>query len=449
MAVVESSAGATAELAAPARALSFWDALGIGINGIVGSGVYLLAAPLAARAGPASVAGVVLCGALCVLIALCFAELSSMFERSGGPYVYARAAFGPVIGFAVGWLGACVGVLGLSAVANGLASQVAPFVPALSDRPWLRTGVALAVICGLGVINYRGVKAGGRTSTVLSAVKLLPLVALGLGGLAFVSRESVAAVFSTPSSGQSWPHAVASAAFLAIFMTSGFEYASVPAGEVRNARRAVPFAIVGSLLFSSLLYAVLQLDTLSALPDLGGRAAPLQDLGVLVFGGAGGHLIAFAAVLSMLGFCSGVALVAPRYFLAMAEDGYLPARLLAFSRYRTPGAAILASTALSCGLAVLLGYVSLVDVTNVVILSGYALTAFAALVLRVRRPDAPRSVRLPFGPLIPLCAVVSAVALLWFARPKPKEWLFTFELVVLGLAVWALTSLVRRLAGPR
>src|SRR5258708_5119664 len=200
MAVVESSAGATAELAAPARALSFWDALGIGINGIVGSGVYLLAAPLAARAGPASVAGVVLCGALCVLIALCFAELSSMFERSGGPYVYARAAFGPVIGFAVGWLGACVGVLGLSAVANGLASQVAPFVPALSDRPWLRTGLALAVICGLGGINYRGVKAGGRTSTVLSAGKLLPLGALRPGGLAFVSRESVAAVVSTPSS---------------------------------------------------------------------------------------------------------------------------------------------------------------------------------------------------------------------------------------------------------
>ena len=449
MAVVESSAGATAELAAPSRALSFWDALGIGINGIVGSGVYLLAAPLAARAGPASVAGVVLCGALCVLIALCFAELSSMFERSGGPYVYARAAFGPVIGFAVGWLGACVGVLGLSAVANGLASQLAPFVPGLAGRPWLRSGVAVAVICGLGAINYRGVKAGGRTSTVLSAFKLLPLVALGLGGLAFVSRESVAAVFSAPSSGQSWAGAVASAAFLAIFMTSGFEYASVPAGEVRNARRTVPFAIVGSVLFASLLYAVLQLDALSALPDLGGRAAPLQDLGVLVFGDAGGRLIAVAAVLSMLGFCSGVALVAPRYFLAMAEDGYLPERLLAFSRYRTPGAAILASTALSCALTVLLGYVSLVDVSNVVILSGYALTAFAALVLRLRRPDAPRNVRLPFGPLIPLCAVASAVALLWFARPKPKEWLFTLELVVLGLAVWALTGLVRRFSGPR
>ena len=168
-------------------------------------------------------------------------------------------------------------------------------------------------------------------------------------------------------------------------MTSGFEYASVPAGEVRNARRTVPFAIVGSVLFASLLYAVLQLDALSALPDLGGRAAPLQDLGVLVFGGAGGRLIAVAAVLSMLGFCSGVALVAPRYFLAMAEDGYLPERLLAFSRYRTPGAAILASTALSCALAVLLGYVSLVDVSNVVILSGYALTCLAALVPMIAR----------------------------------------------------------------
>src|SRR3954452_23584927 len=110
------------------RALTLLDAVGIGINGIVGSGIYLLVAPLARAGGSSSVAGVLLCGGLCVLIALCFAELSSMYDRSGGPYVYARDAFGPIVGFAVGWLGMATGVLGLAAVSVGFAGAMQRFV---------------------------------------------------------------------------------------------------------------------------------------------------------------------------------------------------------------------------------------------------------------------------------------------------------------------------------
>jgi len=111
------------------RELTLIDSVGIGINGIVGSGIYLLVAPLARAGKGSSVAGVLVCGALCVLIALCFAELSSMYDRSGGPYVYARDAFGSVVGFAVGWLGMATGVLGLAAVSVGFAAALARFVP--------------------------------------------------------------------------------------------------------------------------------------------------------------------------------------------------------------------------------------------------------------------------------------------------------------------------------
>src|SRR6202521_272473 len=106
------------------REISLLDAVGIGVNGIVGSGIYLLVAPLAKVGGGSSVAGVLGCGALCVLIALCFAELSSMYDRSGGPYVYARDAFGKHVGFAVGWLGMATGVLGLAAVSVGFAGAL-------------------------------------------------------------------------------------------------------------------------------------------------------------------------------------------------------------------------------------------------------------------------------------------------------------------------------------
>jgi basic amino acid/polyamine antiporter, APA family len=146
------------------RELTLLDAVGIGVNGIVGSGIYLLVAPLARTGGGSSVAGVLGCGALCVLIALCAAELSSMYDRSGGPYIYAREAFGEQVGFAVGWMGMATGVLGLAAVAVGFAGALARFVPAAATA---RAEIAVLLIVLLGAINWVGVKAGARTSTAL------------------------------------------------------------------------------------------------------------------------------------------------------------------------------------------------------------------------------------------------------------------------------------------
>ena len=423
--------GAAVPSSPPPRPLSLLDAVGFGINGIVGSGIYLLVAPLARAGGASSVFGVLACGLLCVLIALCFAELSSMYDRSGGPYVYARDAFGPYVGFGVGWLGMATGVLGLAAVASGFAGALGRFLPGAAD---FRAPIAVGLIVALGLVNYLGVRAGARTSTALSLVKTAPLVLLGLAGLRFAPAAHLS--FE--------PGGVVRSAFLSIFMMSGFEYAAVPAGEIKDARRSVPVAVVSSIAGASLLYALVQLAGLATLADLGAHEQPIPDIAARVFGPLGAPLLGGTAVLSMLGFCAGVALVAPRYFTALAEDGHLPRALLRRSRFQTPGAAILASTAFAGGLAVVLGYASLVDVSNVVILSGYALTALAALVLRVRRPDAPRRVRLPFGPLLPSLACAGAVALLLSARPGLAEWKFSGVLLALGFAAWGATALVRR-----
>jgi amino acid transporter len=414
----------------PARELSLLDAVGIGINGIVGSGIYLLVAPLARAGGGSSVFGVLGCGALCVLIALCFAELSSMYDRSGGPYVYARDAFGDHVGYAVGWLGMATGVLGLAAVSVGFAAALGRFVPAASTA---RAEIAVALIVVLGAINYAGVKAGARTSTVLSILKIAPLVLVALAGLRFAPHAPLAL----------HPRDALSAAFLSVFMMSGFEYTAVPAGEIRDARRNVPLAIVGSIAGASLLYALLQLAALATLPDLAAREQPLPDVAARVLGSWGGPLLGFTALVSMLGFCAGVALVAPRYFTALADDGHLPETL---QKIRP---AILASTTFASALAVALGYASLVDVSNVVILSGYALTCLAALVLRFKMPEKPRRYRLPFGPAIPLLACGAAVALLVSARPRAQEWTFAGVLLLLGFLCRGATALARRSRAPQ
>ena len=406
--------------------------MGIGVNGIVGSGIYLLVAPLARAGGGSSVAGVLGCGVLCVLIALCFAELSSMYDRSGGPYVYARDAFGENVGFAVGWLGMSTGVLGLAAVAVGFAGALSRFWPAAATP---RAPIAVALIAALGFINWLGVRQGGRTSTALSVLKIVPLLAVALAGLRFAPHAPLSFEL----------RGAASAAFLAIFMMSGFEYAAVPAGEVRDARRTVPLAIVGSISGAALLYALLQLAALATLPDLAARDQPLPEVAARVLGPWGAPLLGVTALLSMLGFCAGVALVAPRYFMALAEDGHLPAALARTSSRGTPANAIVASTAFASALAIVLGYASLVDVSNVVILSGYALTCLSVMVLRARRPAAERRYRAPAA--VPLLAFLSAAALLISARPGADQWKFAAILLLVGFAFRLLTGLARRQPG--
>ncbi len=440
----------------PTRSLSLFDCVCIGINGIVGSGIYLLIAPLAKLAGYASVIGILTCGLVCILIGLCFAELSGMYDRSGGPYVYARAAFGPYLGFIVGWMAMATGVLGWSAVAVGFAEALAKLVPwfgtvlfryetfALTLKPL----VAVSLIGTLGTINYFGVKAGARTSDFLSVAKILPLLLLALVGLAHVRPEVLSGMFSTqsiPGEPVTYAHAISSSAFLAVFMISGFEYVPVPAGETTNAKRNVALALVGSLAGATLLYCVIQIVALSSVPNLYAREQPLMEVAGTIFGRPGTSILGLASLVSMAGFCASTALVGPRYFTALAEDGYLPNILTARSRFHTPGPAIALATGLATLLAFSLGYGSLVDISNVALFCQYIPTCLAVVVLRYRRPEAERTYRLPGGPVIPLLGAGISVALLVMARPHLREWMFALKVLAFGVFIWAATFVLRLL----
>jgi amino acid transporter len=437
------------------RSLSLFDCVCIGINGIVGSGIYLMIAPLAQRAGYASVIGILVCGLLCILIGLCFAELSGMFDRSGGPYVYAREAFGPHLGFVVGWMAMATGLLGWSAVAVGFGEALAKLVPLFGAVVYrtgtfslaLKTLVSVGLIASLGTINYFGVKAGARTSDFLSIAKLLPLILLGLVGLAHVRPEVLSGMFSArsvPGEPVSYLGAVTSSAFYAVFMVSGFEYVPVPAGETTNAKRNVGLALVGSLAGATVLYCLIQTVALSVIPDLHAREQPLMDVAGGLFGSPGVLILGIASLVSMAGFCSSTALVGPRYFTALSADGYLPAALTRASRFQTPGAAIALATALAVLLAFFLSYRSLVGVSNVALFCQYIPTCLAVVALRYRRPHAERTYRLPGGFLIPLLGAGISIVLLVLARTALEEWLFSAEVLAFGILVWALSVALRR-----
>ena len=143
------------------RSMNLFDIICLGINGIIGAGIFLLPGKLAAVAGQSSILIFAICGLLCLAIALCFAEMGGIYQETGGAYIYARNTFGPMIGFMVGWMMWLSAIIGWAAMARGLLLYLQFFSPSLSEG---RIGeiIVISLILGLGVVNFFGVKIGTR-----------------------------------------------------------------------------------------------------------------------------------------------------------------------------------------------------------------------------------------------------------------------------------------------
>jgi basic amino acid/polyamine antiporter, APA family len=354
------------------RVLTTFDVTCIGVNAIVGSGIYLFPGKLQAALGPASILAWVATGALCLPLALSFAELGSLEARSGASFRYAQVAFGPAVGFLVGWSAWVTSLLSWAAVASGIPPYLAAFAPGIDQGAAART-VSAAAIVGLGALNFVGVRPGARLTDALTIGKLIPLV-IFIGAGLFAWRGDAFHPFS-PAQGFS---ALPALLLVTMFAYQGFEVVGVPAGEVRDPQRSVPRGVIASVLIAALLYALIQI----VFVGVGGRAtsAPLPDAARIFLGPFGAGLLALGGVISMLGFNAGTALCTPRYLQALAEERLVPAALArSHPRFETPGLAIAASTLVAAALALVLDFDKLVDLAVLAVLGQYVATS-AALV---------------------------------------------------------------------
>ena len=385
------------------RAVSRWEIVGFSINDVIGSGVYLLPAGAAAILGFASVGAVALAGFAVLLLVLCFAEAASHFDRPGSAYVYTREAFGPLVGFEVGWMTWLARVSSISSLSVGFARALGYLWPA-ANQGW---GQALAIVLPLLLltgINVIGVKSGVRTAVFLAITKTLPLLIFILVGLFFVDRSLAASVTPKPGTGT-----LGDAVLLLLFAYAGFENTAAPAGEFKNPRRDVPFALVVQILIVTLIYTGVQWVALGTLPGVVGSKTPLADAAARFLGGWGGLLMTVGGVISILGTNSNTVLSGPRYLYALAQDGFGPAFLgRLHPRYRTPAAAILLQTAIALPLAFTGSFEALATLSAVARLATYFGTALSVPVLRRKLP--PGAVRLPGGPTIPIAAALLCVA---------------------------------------
>lgn len=383
--------------------------MGLAINDVVGSGVYLLPAAAAALLGAASVWAVVLAGLAAALLVLCFAEASNHFDEPGGAYLYTREAFGRFIGFEVGWMTWLSRVAALATYLNGLVLATVYLWPAAAARG-PRAAIISGVLLLLTAINLRGVSAGARLGVALVVAKMLPLILFIAVGAWFIDGSRLT-VFEMPPRG-----ALGQAALLLLFAYAGFENTPAAAGEYHDPRRNVPFALLSMILIVMLVYGAVQVVALGTLPELARSSSPLADAAGRFAGRSGAWLLTLGAMLSITGIAGNTMLTGPRYLFALASDGYGP-RCLArvHPDYRTPAAAILVQAVIALSLALSGSFVQLAILSVIPRLATYIGTAAAVPVLRWRRADRG-SVRLPLGPAIPIAALGLAVALLASAR---------------------------------
>ncbi len=388
------------------RVVSRWQIVGLAINDVVGSGIYLLPAAAAALLGWASLWAVLVAGLAVSLLVLCYAQAASYFDQPGGSYLYAREAFGSFIGFECGWMTWLTRIASAAALSNGLAQAVAHFWPFAGTG----LGQILVVVLSLAIltwINVIGVKAAARTGVVFVLVKLVPLAVFILIGLFYVDWSGVNGIGLPPLNN------LGEAALLLLFAYAGFENTPAAAGEYKNPQRDVPFALITMIVSITVIYTLVQLVALGTLPGLVASNSPLAEAAGLFAGQWAALLLTIGAAISIMGTNNNTMLFGPRYAYALSVDGFGPQALARIHpRFRTPAVAILTQGAIAVALALSGTFVQLVLLSIVARLTTYITTTAALLILQRRYTDKPGALKLAGGPLIPVLALMLSLALL-------------------------------------
>ena len=416
------------------RGFRRWDLVALVLNTIIGAGIFGLPSTVQAHLGTYSVLAWLLCALPIVLIVLCFAEVGSRFQETGGPYLYARVAFGPLIGFEVGWLMWLARITAFAALCNLFVGYLGYFIP-VSSFGLGRALVITTVVLVLALANLLGVRSTAAVTNVLTVGKLIPLLLFVAVGLFFLNPENFS--FAERPTSTSFSTAM----LFMVFAYSGFEAAVVPAGEARDPVRHLPFALLTGIAVVVAIYVLIQIVCIGTLPDLARSERPLSDASLSFLGGAGASLIAAGALVSVAGSMNGVVLVGSRVLFAMAEQRQLPGFLVKIHRrFQTPHVAILLSAMFMLGLTLFSTFVSAVTVSAIIRLLTYVATCLALPVLRWKRDIPPAGFVLRGGLFVSGAGLLFSVWLLW-----NSSW---DEARVVGMAS-ALGILVHLTCSPR
>lgn len=376
------------------RTIGRWSLAALMVNTMVGASIFGMPALIAARLGRLSPVGFFVAFLGIAVIAACMAEVASQFRDAGGPYLYARAAFGPFLAIQNGWLTWLTRIAAASAVANLFITYLGEFLPAVT-APLARASVLAILIGFLAAVNYRGVTGGNQLSNFFTVTKVSLLAFFIVAGLAALALHPGLCV--TPpvvhATSADWFEAV----LLMMYSYGGFEAALIASGETRDARKDIPFALFTAIAATTLLYIAVQYLVIHTIPDAGASSTPVADSARRFLPRIGVQIVAAGTLVSAYGYLSANMLHTPRITFAMGERGDFP---VFFARihplFRTPHVSIVIFALLLLIFSIAGDFRWNAMLSSVARLFVYGSVAAALPVLRKKNPPAA-GFRMPAG----------------------------------------------------
>lgn len=392
----------------------------LGVNAIIGSGIFLLPNQAYSLVGTSSLFVFLFDALLVITIALCFAEAAGLFTKDGGPYVYAKEAFGNFIGFEVGFIKWIISMIAWATMANGFATALSQIFPALNNR-FAQIMVMSTVIIGLSLINLLGVSFSKIINNLATIGKIIPLVLFIVIGIFFIKdshfQPIVPANFNSTNFG--------AAALLIFYAFTGFESIAVASEDMENPQKTLPKAIILVMTVVSIFYLLIQIVSIGVLgTKLASFTTPIQAAMTQFMGSGGMIIVACGELISIGGINIASSFITPRSAIALADDGLLPKFMKKRSQNNVPFWAIIVTAAITLPIALSGSFTTLAAISVVSRFAQYLPTCLSILVFRKTKKDAERPFKIPFGPVIPIIAILVSIWLLSKASLHNLIWGF-------------------------
>jgi amino acid transporter len=378
----------------------------LGINAIIGTGIFFVPGIAAKLAGPASLISWFGVAIIALIIAACFAELSGMFPKSGGVYEYTKQGFGEFVGFIVGWTGWIVANITIAMLTIGSLDYLGVI---LDISPMYRLIIAILFILGMNYISYRGVDMSVKVLLIFAIFTIISLWTLLSWGVYYVSFENLMPIDIFPKISV----VIAMVYIMETFF--GWETVAYMAEETKNPTKVIPKVMIWGTVGVILLAIGVVTVVLGAVDwkILADSSSPLVEAAKLFMGQTGAKAIAILVFLNIIGGAAAWIVVTPRLVFALGRDKLLPDILSKIHpKYQTPYYAIMVQAALTIIILLSQSYKLLLEMVLPLAIFMYAMTVTTVTVLRFSKPNTPRTFKVPFGKVLP---VITALAIVFLA----------------------------------
>ena len=417
------------------RSISKWAMVLLVINGVIGSGIFGLPSTAFKQIGVYSIGGFLVCAVAVFIIILCFAEVSSRFDKTGGPYLYALSSFGPLPAFLTGWLLLLTRFITYAALINLLVTYLSVF-SGWFELQSARIITIILLTLFLAYVNHIGVKNSTRVNNFLTFGKLLPLLLFIIVGFFFIEpgNYEVKKVpdFTTFSS----------TVLLLVFAFGGFESVLVNSGEVKDPEKNLPFALLLAALIIAGIYMLVQIVSIGTLPTLASTDKPLAEAAGLFMGKTGAMIIAIGALFSVSGTLNAIMLVGSRLPFAFSEENQFP-KVFSFihPKYKTPTWSLLLFMTVTIIISLNYSFLKAASISAITRVMIYGIVCITLIALRKKKPEQEGFFKIKYGNMV---AIFGLLLTFWLLSSATKEQMKQIGIAIgIGLAIYLIMELTK------